>query len=213
MKVYYEDAYLKDIESKVIEIDGKNIVLEKTIFYPQSAGEPGDTGFINDARVIDTQLLNEKIVHILEAIPTFKVGEIVKAKLDWERRYKLMKMHTALHLLYCVCKEILGENTKSVGSNVGEEKSRVDIFLDGSVTQELKEKLEKRCNEIIAKGEEVKIWWDEQKPGFRWTQIDNLTKLPCGGLHVKNTKEIGSLKIIKRERIGKNKDRLEIVIG
>lgn len=211
MKLYYENPYLKEIEAKVIEINENKLVLDKTIFYPQAAGEPGDTGFINNFKVIDTQLIEGKIAHILESSSTFKVDDIVLAKLDWNRRYKLMKMHTSLHLLFNVCQEIIG-NIKSVGSNIREEKSRIDISLEGSITLELREKIERRCNEIITNGEEVKIWWDEEKPNFRWTQIDNLTKLPCGGLHVKNTKEIGKLKIIKRERIGKNKDRLEIVL-
>jgi len=212
MKLYYENPYLKEIEAKVTEINTNRVILDKTIFYPQAAGEPGDTGFIDSCKVVDTQLIEGKIAHILETDQTFSVGDTVKIVLDWGRRYKLMKMHTALHLLYCVCKEILGENTKCVGSNVGEEKSRIDILLEGSVTSELRQQIEKRCNEIIANGEEVRIWWDSEKPDFRWTQIDNLARLPCGGLHVKNTKEIGSLKIVKRERIGKNKDRLEIVV-
>jgi alanyl-tRNA synthetase len=212
MKVYYDNPYLKEIETKVIAIDDRKVVLEKTIFYPQSAGEPGDTGLINNDRVIDTQLINEKITHILESIPTFKVGDTVKATLDWDRRYKLMKMHTALHLLFNVCQEIIGKNIKPVGSNVGEEKSRIDIYLEGSITQELREKIEKKCNEIISENKEVKIWWDSERPNFRWTQIDGLTKLPCGGLHVRSTKEIGTLRIIKRDRIGKNKDRLEITV-
>jgi len=210
MKLYYENSYLKEIEAKVIEIDENKLILEKTIFYPQAAGEPGDTGFIDDFKVTDTQLIDGKISHVVGS-HSLKVGDSVKAKVDWDRRYKLMKMHTALHLLYNVCKENLGK-IKAVGSNIGEEKSRVDIFLEGSVTPELRERIEKRCNEIIANGEEVKIWWDEEKENFRWTQIGSLAKMPCGGLHVKNTKEIGSLKIIKRERIGKNKDRLEIVV-
>ncbi|MDI6798637.1 MAG: alanyl-tRNA editing protein [Candidatus Aenigmarchaeota archaeon] len=212
MKLYYQNPYLKETESKILEINENKIVLDKTIFYPQAGGEPGDTGFINNCKVIDTQLIEGKITHVLESRPTFKVGDVVRIVLDWNRRYKLMRMHTALHLLFSVCKEILGESIKCVGSNVGEEKSRIDIFLEGSITSELREKIEKRCNEIISNWEEVKVWWDSEKPAFRWTQIDGLAKLPCGGLHVKNTKEIGSLEIIKRERIGKNKDRLEVVV-
>ena len=212
MKLFYENPYIKQSEAKVTEINENKIILDKTIFYTQSAGEPGDKGLINNSKVIDTQLIDGKIVHMMES-HSLKVGDSVKIILDWNRRYKLMKMHTALHLLFNICNEILGENVKCVGSNVGEEKSRIDILFEGSVTPELKQQLENRCNEIISKGEEIKIWWDENKKDFRWTQIDSLTKLPCGGLHVKNTKEIESLKIIKRESVGKNKDRLEITVG
>lgn len=215
VKLYYEDAYLKEIEATITEIDNNKAILDKTIFYPQAAGEPGDSGSINGCRVTDTQLIDGKITHILKLQPTFKVDDVVKAKIDWERRYLLMRMHTALHLLYCICKEIIGEDIASVGSNIAEHKSRIDVHLQGSIssiTPDLRERIEKRCNEIIANGKKVKIWLDSEKPDFRWTQIDDLHKLPCGGLHVKNTKELGRLKIIKRERIGKNKDRLEIVV-
>jgi alanyl-tRNA synthetase len=154
-----------------------------------------------------------EVVHVLDKDPTFKEGDVVKAKIDWQRRYRLMKMHTALHLLFSVCGKILGQNILVVGSNVGEEKSRVDIHLNGSINAELRTKIEDECNELIEKGAEVKIWWDPDKPNFRWTQIDEMVKIPCGGLHVKNIKEIGRMKIVKRGRIGKNKDRIEITVA
>lgn len=213
MKLYYEDAYLKEIETKVVRIDGRNVILDRTIFHPQGAGEPADIGTIGNANVVDVRLVGDEVVHVLDGEPTFKEGDVVKAKIDWQRRYRLMRMHTALHLLFSVCGEILGQNILVVGSNVGEEKSRVDIHLNGSLNAELRSKIENECNELIEKGAEVKVWWDADKPGFRWTQIDEMVKIPCGGLHVKNIKEIERLKILRRERIGKNKDRIEITVA
>jgi len=211
MKLYYEDAYLREAEAKVARIDVNNVILDRTIFYPHAGGEPGDTGLIEDCRVIDTKLVDDEVIHVLERSPTFNVGDSVRIRIDWDRRYKLMRMHTALHLLFGVCREIIGE-IKAVGSNVGGEKSRMDIHLEGSVDAELRERIEMRCNELIGEALKVKIWWDSERPGFRWTQIGDMPKIPCGGLHVRDIGEIGKLRIIKRRSMGKNKDRLEISV-
>jgi Ser-tRNA(Ala) deacylase AlaX len=86
------------------------------------------------------------------------------------------------------------------------------LGYDPTITPEVRQKLEDRCNELINKKLIVKCWWDEIKPNYRWTQIDELPKLPCGGLHVKNLEEIKTLKIIKREGKGKGKQRLEFQV-
>jgi len=107
---------------------------------------------------------------------------------------------------------LLDPGIKGVGSNIDENKSRIDLGYEPTITPEIRQKLEDRCNELINKKLSVKCWWDEVKPDFRWTQIGDLPKLPCGGLHVKDLEEIGTLKIIKRESKGKGKQRLEFVL-
>lgn len=212
-KLFYKEPYTKELIAKIVRIDDKKVFLDKTIFYPQAGGEPGDKGFTENYRVIDTQKEEKNIAHILEVQPELKVGQEVKCKLDWDRRHKLMRMHTAAHLLFNVCQMLLSPSIKAVGSNIDENKSRVDLGYEPTITPEIRQKLEDRCNELINKKLLVKCWWDEVKPDFRWTQIDDLPKLPCGGLHVKNLEEIGTLKIIKRESKGKGKQRLEIMLG
>jgi len=211
-KLFYKEPYTKELKAKIVRIDDKKVFLNKTIFYPQAGGEPSDTGFIENYRVIDTQKEGDEIAHILEVQSDLKVGQEVKCKLDWERRHKLMRMHTAAHLLFNVCQMFLDPGIKAVGSNIGEDKSRIDLGYEPTITPEIRQKLEDRCNELIKKKLLMKCWWDEEKPDFRWTQIDDLPKLPCGGLHVKTLEEIGKLKIIKRESKGKGKQRLEFVV-
>jgi Ser-tRNA(Ala) deacylase AlaX len=117
-----------------------------------------------------------------------------------------------MHLLFNVCQELLDPNVKCTGSNIAVEKGRIDLSYEPTITPELRKRLEDRCNELIRKNLPVKIWWDPERKGFRWTQIDELPKLPCGGLHVRNLEEIGTLKIVKRESKGKGKQRLEIEV-
>jgi len=211
-KLFYKESYTKELVAKIVRIDDKKVFLDKTIFYPQAGGEPSDTGFIEKYRVIDTQKEGSEIAHILEVQPELKVGQEVKCRIDWDRRYKLMRMHTVAHLLFNVCQMLLSPNIKGVGSNISEDKSRIDLAYDPTITPEIRQKLEDRCNELINKNLSVKCWWDEVKTNFRWTQIDDLPKLPCGGLHVKNLEEIGKFKIIKRESKGKGKQRLEFIL-
>ncbi len=211
-KTFYKEPYTKEIVSKVIRINQCKIFLDKTIFYPQCGGEPGDKGFIENYRVIDTQKEGNEIVHILETQPDLKIEQEVKCKLDWDRRHKLMKMHTAAHLLFNVCQMLLNPNIKAVGSNIEEDKSRIDLAYEPMITPEIKQNLEDKCNEMINKKLSVKWWWDENKPDFRWTQINELNKLPCGGVHVQNLEELGTLKIIKRESKGSGKQRLEFQV-
>jgi alanyl-tRNA synthetase len=211
-KIFYKEPYLKEIISKIVKIDRNRVFLDKTIFYPQSGGEPSDRGFIENYHVINIQKEGNEIVHILEVQPDLKVGQEIKCKIDWNRRYKLMKMHTAAHLLFNVCQIVLNPVIKVVGSNIDENKSRIDLLYEPMITPEIKQKLEDKCNELINKKLLVKCWWDEVKTDFRWTQIDDLPKLPCGGLHISNLEEIGMLKIVKRESKGAEKQRLEIQV-
>jgi alanyl-tRNA synthetase len=211
-KIFYSEPYTKEIISKIVKVDDNKIFLNKTIFYPQAGGEPADIGFIENYHVIDTQKEGNEIVHILEVQPDLKVGQEVKCKIDWNRRHKLMRMHTAAHLLFNVCQMLLSPSIKAIGSNIDENKSRIDLAYEPTITPEIKQKLEDKCNELINKKLSVKCWWDEVKTDFRWTQIDDLPKLPCGGLHVQNVTEIVTLKITKREGKGKGKQRLEFVV-
>jgi len=211
-KLFYHEPYTKEVMSKVVKINNNKVILDKTIFYPQSGGEPGDKGFIENYQVIDTQKEGNEIVHILEVQPDLKIGQEVKCKIDWDRRHKLMRMHTAAHLLFNICQMLLKQDIKAIGSNIDEDKSRIDLAYEPIITSEIKQKIEDTCNELIKQKISVKWWWDEKKIEFRWTQIGDLPKLPCGGLHVKNLEEIGTLKIVKRESKGTGKQRLEFTV-
>jgi len=208
-KIFYEDPYKKEIDSIIVDIVDNKVILDKTIFYPQAAGEPGDTGFIENYKVIDTQKQGDTIFHILEQKPNLKKGQKVKCRINWERRYRLMKMHTTSHLLLNVCQLIFGKNIRVTGSNIDEHKSRIDLDYKPIIDQEKRQELENKCNEFIKKNLEMKIWWDPERIGYRWTKIDDLNQIPCGGLHIKNLGEIKKFRIIRRLSKGKGKQRLE----
>jgi len=230
-KLFWQDQYLKEFEGKVIEIRGKEVILDKTVFYARSGGQPGDTGEINGIKVIDTYYDNKgNIVHLLEKEPNFNIGDIVKGKIDWKRRYKLMRLHTALHILSAVLNNLFG-NIKITGSQIYEDKARIDFDLD-KLDDESVKKIEEKANEIVnrdlpvyakfinkeelEKMPQLKRLMDEKRyekyDVLRVVGIGDIDIQLDGGTHVKFTKEIGRIKIIGKENKGKNNKRLIITI-
>ena len=207
-KLFWEDPYLKECKAKVTAIDGKNVTLDQTIIFAFSGGQATDKATINGINVVEA-LANDDIIHTLESEPNFKVGDEVTLKIDWENRYKIMKLHSAVHLVYFAFKEVCGEH-EVIGSNVTSEKGRIDFAFDKNVSEFLPQ-IEQKVKEIISKDLEIKTYFDENEPGKRWWEIPGLYKMPCGGTHVKRTSEIGEIKL-KRKNIGAGKERIEITL-
>ena len=230
-KIFEENAYIKEIETEIIEINTENneIELKDTIFYGKSGGQPGDIGeIIADGQkidVIETIKTGGAIKNILENINGLSVNQKITAKINWGERYKYMRMHSALHLM---CASIPLAVT---GGQIGYEKSRLD-FNDPEKEinkEELQEKINalvKQDHEIIYEYIDGKIL--ERKPELvrtmsvkppkidgklRFVKIGNVDFQPCGGTHVKNTKEIGEIKIGKIENKGKMNRRVYILIN
>ena len=227
--LFVENSYLKEFESKVLNIENNNIILEETVFYAKSGGQPGDTGKINlndkEINIIDTIYDQNKIIsHVCEDVSGLKIGDKIKGKINWQTRYKYMKMHSALHLL---CSLIPYDVT---GGQISYEKSRLDFNADEKIK---KEEIENDINQLVREDHEISYQWitneelDKQpelvrtmsvKPPrtnqkIRLVKIGNIDLQPCGGTHVKRTKEIGEIKIGKIENKGKNNRRVNILIN
>jgi len=231
MKLYEENAYLNEFETKITNIDHENncIELEKTAFYGQSGGQPGDTGIleINSKKIEVKNTLKNKntILHQLEETKNINIGNLIKGKIDWVKRYKFMRMHTALHILCSVVP--MGVT----GGQISFEKSRLDFNADASSIN--KEDIQKKLNEITKINHQVEYEWItyeklEKKPELvrtmsvkppriadkiRLVKIGNIDLQPCGGTHVNETKEIGSIIIGKIENKGKMNRRINISIS
>jgi len=230
-KIFEENAYKKEIETEIKEINTENntVELKDTIFYGRSGGQPGDIGEIiaggQKIDVNETIKTEGAIKNILENINGLSVNQKITARINWGKRYKYMRMHTALHLM---CASIpLGVT----GGQIGYEKSRLD-FNDPEKKinkEELQEKINvlmKQDHEIIYEYIDSKIL--ESNPELvrtmsvkppkiegklRFVKIGNVDFQPCGGTHVKTTKEIGEIKIGKIENKGKMNRRVNILIS
>ena len=231
-KVFYQDSYQKTHRSEVVEVLDQGLVLAATIFYPLGGGQPGDTGRLQingrEYHVVDTRFAEDrvKIIHFLEEedLSTIHSGDAVEMEIDWERRHRLMRMHSSMHLL---CSLISAQAT---GGAVGETESRLDFDLQGQVID--KEQLTAELNALVAKAIPVSIGSItdaelEQNPGLvrtmsvqpprghgtvRTISIENTDYQPCGGTHVRNTAEIGELLVTGLKNKGKQNKRISLAL-
>jgi len=230
-ELFRDDSYLKDCEATVVSVNEKGIELDKTIFYAASGGQPGDTGTLATAdkrtvEIVDTIKDREsgKYLHVpIEDAPALDAGDKVAATINWERRHKHMRMHTAMHLL---CSVIEGGVT---GGSLGEAKGRIDFDLPNTALD--KEAITAELNRLVAADIPVSSSWitDEEmetkmdlirtmsvKPPMgqgrvRLIDVEGTDLQPCGGTHVKSTGEIGSLRVGKIENKGKHNRRVNIL--
>jgi misacylated tRNA(Ala) deacylase len=227
--LFIEDSYLKDFDATILNIDSNKIILDRTAFYAKSGGQPGDIGKIilngKEINIIDTVYDNKQnILHVCENSNDLKIDEKIKGKINWEIRYKHMRMHTALHLL---CSLIPYDVT---GGQISYEKSRLDFNADDKIE---KEEIENKINQLVKDDHEISYQWitleelDNQpdlvrtmsvKPPrtnnkIRLVKIGSIDLQPCGGTHVKRTKEIGNIRIGKIENKGKMNRRVNLSIS
>lgn len=210
--LFREDPYMIEFSAKVTGIDCNKIILDQTCFFPQGGGQVGDAGEINGLRVIDTKKDEHlNVIHILESSLSFKLGDIVHGRIDWDKRYKIMRLHSAAHVVYYVMRQVFGEKCKPASSGlVDDKKDRSDYLFDEKLNKEKLGQVEKRANEVIADEYDVMIWVDEKNPDHKYWKIEPFEAMSCGGTHVKNTREIGRILVKRGNKPGSGKERIEV---
>jgi misacylated tRNA(Ala) deacylase len=226
--LFREDAYRRSCEARVVAAAAGGIVLDRTVFYAAGGGQPGDVGVLRLADGGTVAILDtvkgagpDEIVHVPApdaALPA--PGTALVAEIDWQRRHRLMRMHTCLHLL---CSLVPGAVT---GGQVGDGRGRLDFDVPGSSLD--RQALGERLNTLIAAGHRVAPRWiaDEEllarpelvrtmsvKPPMgsgrvRLIAIAGVDLQPCGGTHVANTAEIGRVAVTKIENKGRQNRRV-----
>jgi len=233
--LFRDDAYLTSCEATVVAIGEKGgIILDRTVFYPTGGGQPGDCGVLVDADGGETAIATTvwedpektRIAHVaIEDMPIPAVGSTVRLRLDWQRRHRLMRMHTAMHLLSVVLPFPV------TGGSVGEDEGRLDFDIPEADLD--REALDARLAELVAADHPVGFEWitdaelDAQPElvktmsvapprgsgRVRLVRIGDATAIdlqPCGGTHVKSTGEIGGVSIVKVEKKGRINRRVRI---
>jgi Ser-tRNA(Ala) deacylase AlaX len=222
-----DDSYLKEFEARVIEVDGDNVVLDRTAFHPRGGGLPDDTGVLirggEEFRVMQVVEEGGKVLHSM-AGHSLKPGDVVKGLLDWDKRYVIMRMHTGIHALASVFNRKTG--ALITGNQVNVDKSRLDMNLE-KPDRALIEDVFRETNKELALGRRVKIYYLPREealkiPGvvklaeaappniekLRIVEIENLDIQADGGPHVADTKEVGELVLLKVENKGRNNRRV-----
>ncbi|MCM2325509.1 MAG: alanyl-tRNA editing protein [Candidatus Woesearchaeota archaeon] len=210
-KIFWEDPYQVECTAKVTSIEGKKVKLDKTIFFAFCGGQESDSGTIDGINVVTATKLGDKeniidIEYELEKEPHFAVGDEVKVVIDKEKRLSLMKLHSAAHISYYFTIEKFGK-MRILGSNIAPQKARVDYESEKNLGEGLEE-VEKKLNDFLAEGHDILRTADEKLPDLKWWQCEGW-KMPCGGTHVRNTREIGRVRL-RRITKGQSKERIEI---
>ena len=162
VKLYDRDHYLREFEAEVVAVDACGVELDRTAFYAEAGGQAGDTGALGDERVIDTKIdVDGVIVHHMENLPGFKVGDVVEGVIDWERRYRIMRLHTASHIMEYYLWSHYGY-MKRTGSFVDEKKDRADYIHEDRLDPDTLKKVESDTNGFLAEGHPVKIEVDDE---------------------------------------------------
>jgi alanyl-tRNA synthetase len=235
-QLYYKDVYRKEFEAKVLKVvDSEYVVLDKTCFYPEGGGQPADHGHLTfdnaKAEVVDVQKAGRVIVHKIKGSTPPKEGSKIKGILDWDKRYSLMKNHTATHVVNGAARRVLGQHVWQFGTQKGTESSRLDISHYRRLAPEEVDKIETLANQAVLQNLQVETTWmprneAENRYGFRLYQggavpgkeirvvkTGDWDVEACAGTHLKSTGEIGFIKIIYTERVQDGVERLAYSIG
>ena len=227
--LFRADAYATEFEAGVLAAEPGRVVLDRTLFYPESGGQPGDTGLLRlpdgrELKVADTRkgAVPDEVVHVLaDTALTLTPGMRLAGRIDWERRHRLMRMHTCLHLLSAI---IIAPVT---GGAVGDGYGRLDFDLPESPERD---EVQTRLNELIRRDAPVSFRWisdaeldarpelvktmSVQPPRghgqVRLVEVEGIDLQPCGGTHVRRIGEIGEVVISKVEKKGKQNRRVRL---
>lgn len=228
-KLFWDDAYIKEFTATVTSVDGTQIVLDQTAFHPHGGGLVGDTGSLENVKVLDTTKgENDSVVHIVDSVAAMNVGRQVHGLIDWDRRYRIMRMHTSAHLLSSIFNKETG--ALITGNQIEPDKSRIDFSLENFD----REKMLAHCqqaNDAIAKSPPVKTYFMKREeaikiPGIiklataappdvqelRIVEIEGYDTQADGGVHVKSLSEIRKIEPVKFENKGKSNRRLYFTI-
>lgn len=224
-ELYLSDHYLKEFDARIVEVGDDYIVLDRTAFFPRASGLEGDTGKIiadvGEYKVIGGKRDGNKVIHFLETTEGLKPGMEIHGVIDWENRYRQMRLHTASHIVSALFYRKYGATV--TGGHITAEKAREQYSVD-QLTSEMIDEVFSEANEIAAKEIELRVYWLSREealkiPGIvklaakmppnieRWriVEIPGVDVQADGGPHVANTKEIGEIVFLKKENKGKGK--------
>jgi misacylated tRNA(Ala) deacylase len=231
--LFRDDAYLQTATARVVAADDRGIEVDRTIFYPQGGGQQGDAGTLVRANgeriaIADTRKGDalDSVLHIpAPGAPMPEPGETVTLAIDWPRRYALMRLHTALHVMSCV---VVAPVT---GGNISPDKGRLDFDIDMSLLDA--GRIENETNALIRRAVDTEtVWISDQeldaRPELvktmsvqpprgagrvRLLRIPGIDLQPCGGTHVRNIAEIGAISVVRIRNEGRRNRRVEIALA
>jgi misacylated tRNA(Ala) deacylase len=232
-ELFLNDSYVKEFEARVVKLGGREVILDRTAFYPGGGGQPADKGSLGigpvGASVVDARREGGSIVHVLDRpIPT--TVRDLRGSLDWERRYAHMRYHTALHVLSGVIWRRFG--ARVTGGQMRTDRARMDFSFPGEWTAGVVDEIERVTNEALAEERPVRVYELEREEALanpdlirtqvnlvpervmtiRIVEVEGLDTQADGGTHVANTREVGRMEITGHKSKGRQNKRIEFVL-
>jgi misacylated tRNA(Ala) deacylase len=232
-ELFLKEPYMKEFEARVVKLEGREVVLDRTAFYPGGGGQPADKGTLGIGHVmtsvVDARREGGEVVHVLDKAIPDTVRDL-KGALDWERRYAHMRYHTALHVL----SGVIWRNfeAKVTGGQMRAERARMDFSFPGEWTAGVVGEIERLTNEALAEERPVRVYELEREEALanpdlirthvnlvpervrtiRIVEIESLDTQADGGTHVANTREVGEMEITGHKSKGRQNKRIEFVL-
>ncbi len=205
-KIFWDNTYQHELDTKVFEVNGNQLVFEETIAYSFAGGQESDKATVNNIPILDSKKEGNLIYYILPEHHGLVVGEAVHMVIDWPRRKKLMRLHFAAELILEIVTRNFGY--EKIGAHISETKSRIDFIAQESIKPHLPAILAE-YDEIIKKDLSIEKGYSDIENQRRYWKIEGFAQVPCGGTHVNTTGEVGFV-TLKREHPGKAIERIEI---
>ncbi len=223
---------VRELEATVAAVDGTDVVLDETYFYPEGGGQPADRGTIDGVEVVDVQSRDGTVIHVLATEPSFGPDDAVAGSIDPAFRTYCMRAHTASHVLYGAGRRLFDELGYG-GFDIGEEKVRVDLRTPTAVDDQALVELERLTNRAV--WDSLEVTWEElpreealarddvafntateegvSAETVRVVTVEGWDVAACGGTHVRNTREIGPVVVLGRSNPGEGLTRIEFAVG
>lgn len=209
-KIFWEDPYLDELTTLVTGVNEDIITLEETVAYAFAGGQQSDEGTIGGYKIVKAQKNGSEIYYTIESGHNLKPGDTVFQKINWEKRYRIMKLHFAAEIILELVNQNFG-NPEKIGANITSEKARIDFIWENNIS-EIFPLLETKAKELIESDKPIESAFSNEQDQIRYWKIEGFGKVACGGTHIRSTGEIGNLRL-KRDRQGKNKERIEIYLA
>ncbi|MCB9452708.1 MAG: alanyl-tRNA editing protein [Anaerolineaceae bacterium] len=208
-KVFWENPYLTTLDTYITGINGSDVTVAATILYAFSGGQESDTGIINGWTVRQARKDGLEIVYTLDDHHDLRVGDPVRMVLDWERRYRLMRLHFAAELVLELTYRTLN-SVQKIGAHIAHDKSRIDFEWNDNITA-IFPALKEQTRTLIAANHPIISAFSDEVNERRYWEIVGFARVACGGTHLRTTGEVRELEL-KRKNIGKGKERIEIYV-
>ena len=206
-KIFWENPYQTELDTTINSVNGNQITVNSTIFFAFSGGQESDTGSIAGFQVLEARKEGKEIVYSLPEDHGLQAGDRVRMQIDWERRYRLMRLHFAAELVLELVYRLLAHVEKA-GAHISVDKARIDFLWSDNISVHFPDLLWEAQSLIDADREIVSAYEDEANERRYW-EVAGFARVPCGGTHLRRSGEVGRIDL-RRVNVGRGRERIEI---